>query len=146
MPWTGGQSRLNVTQRFNATREGRLYLAAKEGDIEGAAAACAEGAALHTLHPEFGSTPVIIAVLHSHTECVHCLLEEKAALSNQASLRMKVSDRGCFCLNVSPRRSSSKETSSVGRHCSRLVPRVILHWGARTAVEDSHDDAMQILS
>ena len=135
-----------MTQRFNATREGRLYLAAKEGDIEGVAVACVEGAALDTLHPEFGSTPVIIAVLHYHSECVHFLLEEKAALSNQASLRMKVSDRGCFCRNVGPRRSSSKETSSVGLHCSRLVPRVTLYWCARTAVEDLHDDAMQILS
>jgi len=69
-----------VTQRFNATREGRLHLAANEGDIEGVAAACAEGAALDALHPEFGSTPVIIAVLHNHTECVHFLLEEKAEL------------------------------------------------------------------
>mmetsp|Transcript_52021 Transcript_52021/g.123862 ORF Transcript_52021/g.123862 Transcript_52021/m.123862 type:complete len:513 (-) Transcript_52021:43-1581(-) len=74
---------LNISQRFLQTSEGRLYAAAKDGDIEGVAAACAEGAALDVLHPEFGSPPLVIATLHGHTECVHYLLEEKAELDQR---------------------------------------------------------------
>jgi len=73
-----GKARLNVGQRFALTPEGRLYRAAKDGDIEGVAAACAEGAKLDVQHPEFGSQPLVIATLNGHTECVHYLLEEKA--------------------------------------------------------------------
>lgn len=73
-----GRVRLNVGQRFMQTPEGRLYLAAKEGDIEGVAAACAEGAKLDVPHPEFGSQPLVIATIHGHTEVVHFLLEESA--------------------------------------------------------------------
>lgn len=78
-----GRVRLNVTQRFSQTSEGRLYLAAKDGDIEGVHAACRENPDLDTLHPEFGSTPLTIACLHGHTECVHYLLEEKAELEQR---------------------------------------------------------------
>jgi len=78
-----GRVRLNVSQRFMMTSEGRLYKAAKDGDIEGVAAACAEGAALDVLHPEFGSTPLIIATLHGHTECAHFILEEKGELEQR---------------------------------------------------------------
>eukprot|EP00435_Cladocopium_sp_Y103_P054826 s416_g18.t1 len=47
-----GKARLNIGQRFLQTPEGRLYRAAKDGDIEGVAAACAEGAKLDVPHPE----------------------------------------------------------------------------------------------
>jgi len=78
-----GRVRLGVTARFMQTAEGRLYAAAKDGDLEGVVAACAEGAALDILHPEFGSTPLIIASIHCHSECVHFLLEEKAELEQR---------------------------------------------------------------
>jgi len=58
-------------------------MAAKEGDIEGVAASCADGAALDVLHPEFGSPPLVIASLHGHTECVHYLLEERAEIEQR---------------------------------------------------------------
>eukprot|EP00434_Breviolum_minutum_P029768 symbB.v1.2.026318.t1/scaffold2620.1/size74715/2 len=73
-----GKARLNIGQRFLQTPEGRLYKAAKDGDIEGVAAACAEGAKLDVPHPEFGSQPLVMATLNGHTECVHYLLEERA--------------------------------------------------------------------
>lgn len=73
-----GKVKLNVGQRFFLTPEGRLYKAAKDGDIEGVAAAIAEGAKLDVPHPEFGSQPLLIATLNAHTECVHFLLEETA--------------------------------------------------------------------
>eukprot|EP00933_Yihiella_yeosuensis_P060586 TRINITY_DN63337_c0_g1_i1.p1 TRINITY_DN63337_c0_g1~~TRINITY_DN63337_c0_g1_i1.p1 ORF type:complete len:523 (+),score=117.93 TRINITY_DN63337_c0_g1_i1:33-1571(+) len=73
-----GKVRLNVGQRFLLTAEGRLYKAAKEGDIEGVAAAINEGAKLDVQHPEFGSQPLLIATLNGHTEVVHYLLEEQA--------------------------------------------------------------------
>mmetsp|Transcript_96318 Transcript_96318/g.281405 ORF Transcript_96318/g.281405 Transcript_96318/m.281405 type:complete len:513 (-) Transcript_96318:107-1645(-) len=78
-----GRVRLNVHQRFMQTPEGKLYQAAKEGDIEGIAAACAEGAKLDVPHPEFGSPPLIIATLNGHTECVHYLLEEGAEMEQR---------------------------------------------------------------
>lgn len=78
-----GRVRLSISERFLQTPEGRLYKAAKEGDIEGVAAACREGAALDVLHPEFGSTPLVISVLHNHTECAHFLLEERAELEQR---------------------------------------------------------------
>lgn len=78
-----GRVRLSISDRFNATPEGRLYLAAKAGDIEGVHAACCEKPALDVLHPEFGSTPLIIATLHGHMECVHYLIEEKAELEQR---------------------------------------------------------------
>lgn len=73
-----GRVRLNVGQRFALTAEGRLYNAAKEGDLEGVSAAINEGAKLDVPHPEFGSPPLIIATLNGHTEVVHYLMEEKA--------------------------------------------------------------------
>mmetsp|Transcript_89685 Transcript_89685/g.238257 ORF Transcript_89685/g.238257 Transcript_89685/m.238257 type:complete len:513 (-) Transcript_89685:193-1731(-) len=78
-----GRVRLNVNQRFMQTPEGKLYQAAKEGDIEGIAASCAEGAKLDVPHPEFGSQPLLIATLNGHTECVHYLLEEKAEIEQR---------------------------------------------------------------
>jgi len=78
-----GRVRLNVNQRFMQTPEGHLYEAAKEGDIEGIAAACAEGAKLDVPHPEFGSQPLVIATLNGHTECVHFLLEEGAEIEQR---------------------------------------------------------------
>ncbi|CAK0901064.1 unnamed protein product [Prorocentrum cordatum] len=78
-----GRMRLNVSQRFLQTPEGRLYAAAKEGDEEGVAAACAEGARLDVPHPEFGSQPLLIATLNGHTECVHYLLEERAEIEQR---------------------------------------------------------------
>jgi [acyl-carrier-protein] S-malonyltransferase len=78
-----GKVRLSISDRFAATPEGRLYLAAKAGDIEGVHAACLEKPDLDILHPEFGSTPLTIACLHGHMECVHYLLEEKAELEQR---------------------------------------------------------------
>lgn len=80
-----GQSpvRPSTSERFAATPEGRLYLAAKAGDIEGVHACCREQLELDVLHPEFGSTPLTIACLHGHLECVHYLLEEKAELEQR---------------------------------------------------------------
>jgi len=46
-----GRARLNAHQRFMQTPEGRLYAAAKDGDVEGVAAACAEGARIDVPHP-----------------------------------------------------------------------------------------------
>jgi len=74
---------LNVHQRFMQTPEGRLYASAKDGDIEGVAAACAEGAKVDVPHPEFGSPPLIIATLNGHSECVHFLLEEQAEIEQR---------------------------------------------------------------
>eukprot|EP00929_Paragymnodinium_shiwhaense_P047138 TRINITY_DN23913_c0_g1_i1.p1 TRINITY_DN23913_c0_g1~~TRINITY_DN23913_c0_g1_i1.p1 ORF type:complete len:534 (+),score=115.37 TRINITY_DN23913_c0_g1_i1:58-1659(+) len=70
--------RLTVSQAFSQTAEGRLYLAAKNGDVDGVHAARCEGAQLGVAHPEFGSPPLVIAALHGHLECVHYLLEEDA--------------------------------------------------------------------
>eukprot|EP00913_Durusdinium_trenchii_P003438 g3183.t1 len=72
--------------RFLQSPEGRLYKAAKDGDIEGVAAACAEGAKLDVpmdadpvaCCARFGSQPLVMATLNGHTECVHYLLEERA--------------------------------------------------------------------
>lgn len=78
-----GHVRLSIHQKFMLTPEGRLYAAAKDGDVAGVAKACAEGAKLDVPHPEFGSQPLVIATLHGHTECVHYLLEEKAEMEQR---------------------------------------------------------------
>mmetsp|Transcript_46246 Transcript_46246/g.100536 ORF Transcript_46246/g.100536 Transcript_46246/m.100536 type:complete len:510 (+) Transcript_46246:58-1587(+) len=78
-----GHMRLGAAERFLQTPEGRLYKAAKDGDIDGVHTACLEGSALDVPHPEFGSPPLVIAALHGHTECVHYLLEERAAIEQR---------------------------------------------------------------
>eukprot|EP00444_Apocalathium_aciculiferum_P023861 CAMPEP_0183439216 /NCGR_PEP_ID=MMETSP0370-20130417/77876_1 /TAXON_ID=268820 /ORGANISM="Peridinium aciculiferum, Strain PAER-2" /LENGTH=505 /DNA_ID=CAMNT_0025627625 /DNA_START=81 /DNA_END=1595 /DNA_ORIENTATION=+ len=78
-----GKVRQSLHQRFMLTPEGRLYAAAKEGDLEGMAKACADGAKLDTAHPEFGSQALLMATLHGHTECVHFLLEERADIEQR---------------------------------------------------------------
>lgn len=67
-------------KEFNAAPEGRLYLAAKDGRLSDVEAAIDEGAELDMQHPEFGSTPLVIACLNGHIECAHCLLESRADL------------------------------------------------------------------
>lgn len=81
---SAGGVRLTVHQRFLQTPEGRLYAAAKDGDLEGVAKAVrGEGARLDVPHPEFGSPPLVIATLHGHTEVVHFLLEEGAEIEQR---------------------------------------------------------------
>lgn len=67
-------------KEFASAPEGRLYLAAKNGDLEAVEAAVEAGAELDVQHPEFGQTPLIIACMNGHIEVAHFLLESEAEL------------------------------------------------------------------
>eukprot|EP00928_Gymnodinium_smaydae_P003098 TRINITY_DN1110_c0_g2_i1.p1 TRINITY_DN1110_c0_g2~~TRINITY_DN1110_c0_g2_i1.p1 ORF type:complete len:517 (-),score=101.02 TRINITY_DN1110_c0_g2_i1:15-1565(-) len=113
--------RISVAERFLQTPEGRLYKAAKEGDLEALDAACQEGARLDVPHPEFGSQPMVIAALHGHVQVVHYLLEEQAELEQRNKFGwtalLAASSRGelTLCGYLVARKADVRASDNLGR-------------------------------
>lgn len=70
-------------KEFANAPEGRLYAAAKDGRLGDVEEAIDEGAELDMQHPEFGSTPLVIACMNNHIEVAHYLLESEADLEGR---------------------------------------------------------------